>query len=321
MAIATNSLVASSARKPVPFSVALQSDGIQRMMKAALGDSKAVTRFTADLTAAVGATPALKNCEPGSIVSAGLQCAALNLSASPALGEAWIIPYGDRATFQIGKNGLVQLAIRSGQYKDIGTTEVREGEYKGRDRFTGKPVFEFIEDDEARESRPVIGYLAYFEMLNGFRKSVYFSREKMLKWAQRYSQAFSIDLYKKYVVYQQTGSGITSDELRKCSSPWYENFDAQGEKTVLRQLLQKWGVKSREMVTAMESEIKQEMDTDGFFTAQEAEAPIPVEGVQAEGQPVPEAKVVGESDKPVKERARRAKPVEKAEPADDDFFN
>lgn len=304
MAIATNSLVASSQKQP--FTVALQGAGIQRMLQAAFSTPQAITKFTADLMAAVTATPGLKDCEPASIVSAGLQCSALNLSTSPAMGEAWIVPYGSKATFQIGKNGLVQLAIRSGQYLDIDTIEVRQGEYKGRDKYTGKPQFEFIEDDEVREKLPVVGYLAYFEMLNGFKKTVYFSHEKMLKWAARYSQAFSIELYKKYVVYQQTGEGMTDSELRRCASPWYERFDSMAEKTVLRQLLQKWGVKSREMVKAIEQDAEPEKVQEEFFEGQEQEVAVVADEA--------EATVAEEQQK--KQAKKPSKPT-----TDDEFFN
>lgn len=309
MANATNSLISSSQKQP--FTVALQSAGIQRMMQAAFSTPTAITRFTADLMAAVTATPGLKDCEPASIVSAGLQCSALNLSTSPAMGEAWIVPYGSKATFQIGKNGLVQLAIRSGQYLDIDTIEVRQGEYKGRDKYTGKPQFEFIEDDEVRESLPIVGYLAYFEMLNGFKKTVYFSHEKMLKWAARYSQAFNIELYKKYVVYQQTGEGMTDSELRRCSSPWYERFDSMAEKTVLRQLLQKWGVKSREMVKALEQDEEPEKVQSEFFEAQEQQSTTEQDIVQDEAA----------SDEAEKTKKRAKKQAAEEKPAvEDDFF-
>lgn len=314
MANAMNALVQSN--KKTPFTVAIQSQGIQRMMQAAFSTPQAITKFTADMMAAVTATPGLKDCEPSSVVSACMQASALNLSTTPAMGEAWIIPYGDKATFQIGKNGLVQLAIRSGQYLDIDTIEVRQGEYKGRDKYTGKPLFEFIEDDEIRENLPVIGYLAYFEMLNGFKKTVYFSKEKMLKWAARYSPAFDIDLYRKYEVYQETGEGMTENELRKCSSPWFERFSTMSEKTVLRQLLQKWGVKSREMVTAIEQDTKGETVTDEFFSAAE-------EHVQPEPAPKEEVIVQDETaEKPVAKKTRAAKKVETpAATVEDDFFN
>lgn len=297
MAQAKNSLVASGSNgKNPPLSVALASNGMQRMIGASFnGDKRAMTKFTSNLMSVYTANPLLKDCKPVSIVSAGLQCAALNLSTSPSLGEAWIIPYGDQATFQIGKNGLVQLAIRSGQYLDLDTIEIHEGEYKGRDKNTGKPKFEFIENEGQREKAPVIGYLAYFELLNGFKKSVYFSKEKMLGWAARYSQAFDTELFKKYQTYLETGTGMTDMELRKCSSPWYNRFDSMGEKTVLKQLLTKWGIKSTDLETALESDEKI-AGSDGFSDAFETQEATPMEA-DAVVQEVPKQAVADATTK------------------------
>lgn len=273
MANANNSLVASGSKK-VTLSVALQSEGMQRMISASFnGNSKAMMKFTSDLMAVATTNPALKDCDPASLVSVGLQANSLNLSMAPSLGEAYAVPYGNVAQFQVGKNGLVQLAIRTGQYLDIDSMTVHEGEYKGRDKATGKPVFEFIEDDEAREKLPVAGYMAYFEMLNGFRKVVYFSRQKVMDWANRYSKAFDEKLFKKYETYVQTGEGMTAQELQKCSAPWYSRFDAMGEKTVLKQLLLKWGAKSTELMSAMDNDEQQPYalsSTDDVFTTQAA---------------------------------------------------
>ena len=303
MANAMNNLVATQSKQP--FTVAIQSQGIQRMLQASLSTPQAITKFTADLMAAVTATPGLKDCDPASIVSAGLQCSALNLSTSPSVGEAYLVPYGNKCTFQIGKNGLVQLAIRSGQYLDIGTIEIHAGEYKGRDRFTGKPQFEFVEDDDERENLPVVGYLAYFEMLNGFRKVVYFSHEKMLKWAARYSPAFDANVYRKYENSGYTGNGMTQEEVRKCSGVWYQNFGAMAEKTVLRQLLQKWGVKSRDMVQALEQDMKTDTEQQFFETAAQ---PVVVESEPAE--PVQKAT-----------KARKQPAPQPQADAEEDFFN
>lgn len=324
MAIANNALTTTGAKKP-SFTVALQSDGMQRMISTTFnGDRKLMTRFTSDIMAAVTATPLLKNCDPATVVAAGLQCAALNLSTSPSMGEAWIIPYGDKATFQLGKNGLVQLAIRTGLYRDIDTMEVRQGEYKGRDKRTGKPVFEFIEDDEVREELPIVGYLAWFEMTNGFTKSVYFSHEKMLKWAARYSQAFDIKLYAKYITYQKTGEGMTENELRKCSSPWYERFDSMAEKTVLRQLLTKWGAKSRDFIDALEKDIKAEeaQDDGGFFeNAPETASNEPVTASEPVNEQEP-TKAPEKAEKPKSKRVNaNAKEPEQFDTQDDGFFN
>lgn len=122
----------------------------------------------------------------------------LNLSPSPQLGQYYMVPYKDKkrgtvAQFQLGYKGYIQLAERSGQYLDIDAFPVVEGEYRGRDRFTRRPILEFLEDDGDRESRPVVGYYAYFELNNGFRKVLYWSKDKMLAHADRYSQAFHME--------------------------------------------------------------------------------------------------------------------------------
>jgi recombination protein RecT len=250
----TNSL--SKANKPAPFSAVISSEGYKKLINNTLRDPKRANRFVASVTSAVSANPALQACDPATIVSAGLLGESLNLSPSPVLAQFYFVPYNDKkngrtvAQFQMGVAGYKQLAIRSGQYLDLDAIEIREGEYKGRDKSNGKPIFEFIEDDEIRENTPIIGYLAYFEMLNGFKKSVYFSHEKMLNHADKYSKAFSRQKYEAL----QAGE-IPQSELWKYSSPWYTGFTGMALKTVLRQLLSKWAVLSIEMQTAISSDM------------------------------------------------------------------
>ena len=158
---------------------------------------------------------------------------------------------GKVAQFILGYKGYIQLAIRSGYYKDIGVFDVKEGEFKGRDKFTGKYKFEFIEDDDVRDEKETIGYVAYFEYLNGFTKSIYWSKEKMLNHADKYSQAFSRYATKgKYpkVSYEdyKNGNYNKKDEWLY-SSFWYKSFDEMAYKTMLRQLISKWGIMSIEM--------------------------------------------------------------------------
>ena len=161
---------------------------------------------------------------------------------------------GKVAQFILGYKGYIQLAIRSGYYKDIGVFDVKEGELKGRDKFTGKYKFEFIEDDDIRNGKETIGYGAYFEYLNGFTKSIYWSKEKMLNHADKYSQAFSRYATKgKYtkVSYEdyKNGNYNKKDEWLY-SSFWYKSFDEMAYKTMLRQLISKWGIMSTEMQEA-----------------------------------------------------------------------
>lgn len=135
--------------------------------------------------------------------------------------------------------------MRSGQYKDLDVIEIHEGEYKGRDKNTGKQLFEFIQDESERRLKPVIGYLGYFELLNGFTKKLYVSKEEMEEHADKYSKAFNLADYRKL----QAGQ-IPEKDMWKYSSFWYKNFDAMAFKTILRQLISKWGIMSIEMQDA-----------------------------------------------------------------------
>ena len=258
-----------------PFSQIIAMPSYQTMLANAIQDTNRRQRFITTVISAVNATPALKNCTPDSIITSALQMESLGLPYG--MGDAYIIPYGDKATFQIGARGYITLAMRSGAYQDIDTIEIREGEFKGRDKRSGKPMFEFIEDEDVREDLPIIGYLAHFTLLNGFQAQEYFSKYKMLKWANRYSQAFDIELYNRYVVYQETGEGLTDKELRLCSAPWYETFDEMAFKTVLKRLLSKKGILSVELVEAFKKD-KNDGTTDGTlemnFVGKDEEQPV-----------------------------------------------
>lgn len=233
------------------FSVALQTDAYKNLINNTLGDPDRAKRFVASISSAVATNPALQECDAGTVLSGALLGEALNLSPSPVLGQFYLVPFKNTkkgttdAQFILGAKGYVQLAIRSGQYKDIDYIEVREGEYKGRNKQNGKQEFEFIEDEEERLSRPVIGYMAYFELLNGFYKQIYWSKEKVLNHADKYSKAFSLADYKLL----QAGQ-IPEKELWKYSSYWYKDLDGMAFKTLLRQLISKFGIMSIDMQEA-----------------------------------------------------------------------
>ena len=150
-------------KKQPAFSVVIQSDMYKKLINNTLGDPKKATRFIASITSAVATNPALQECEPSSIVAGALVGEALELSPSPVLGEYYLVPFKNskegvtKAQMQIGYKGYLHLAIRSGQYKDIDVFEIHEGEFKGRDKETGKFKFEFIENEAERLSKPVIG--------------------------------------------------------------------------------------------------------------------------------------------------------------------
>lgn len=248
------------------FSVALQTDGYKKLINNTLGDPERAKRFVASISSAVSTNPALQECEAGSILSGALVGEALNLSPSPVLGQFYLLPFKNskkgttEAQFVLGAKGYVQLAIRSGQYKDIDYIEVREGEYKGRNKMNGKQEFEFIEDEEERLSKPIIGYMAYFELMNGFYKQIYWSKEKMMQHADKYSKAFNESDYKKLIAGQ-----IPEKDMWKFSSYWYKDFDGMAYKTLLRQLISKFGIMSIDMQEAYSKDmavIKENGDYD-----------------------------------------------------------
>lgn len=225
--------------------------------------------FITSITSAVAVNPALAECESNSIINAALLGQSLHLKPSPQLGYFYMVPYNNtkkgykEAQFQLGYKGYIQLAIRTGEYIDIDAIEIREGEYKGRNRLTGKPEFEFVDDDAIRENLPVVGYMAYFEMKNGYIKRLYWSKEKMLKHADEYSQAFSAEETQVKTKYgtvtkasfkdYEAGNYDKKNEWLY-SSFWYKNFDEMAKKTMLRQLLSKHGLLSTEMQKAVETD-------------------------------------------------------------------
>ncbi|MBQ9251601.1 MAG: recombinase RecT [Clostridia bacterium] len=290
--------VAVQAQKP-KFSAALSTTTYQKLIDQTIRDPKKAARFVSAITSAVSVNPQLQDCDPGSILSAAFLGESLDLSPSPQLGQYYLVPFNDRKTgvkkaqFVLGYKGYIQLAIRSGQYRDIEATEIKEGEYLGRDSMTGQPKFQFIEDDEAREAAPVVGYMAYFEYLNGFRKCLYWSREKVMAHADKYSMAFSIEGLRKL----QNGE-VPDKEMWKYSSYWYKDFDGMAKKTLIRQLISKWGIMSIDMQEGYVKDSGMIQMSDGEFTATIPEGeriePQPVEAIQPPPQqePRPEPQIV-----------------------------
>lgn len=193
--------------------------------------------FINNLTAVVANDAKLQACEPVTLMYAALKATALRLPLDPNLGQAYIIPYKNNrerkteAQFQIGWKGFIQLAIRSGQFQAINTTDIREGELKGYDLMTGEVQVQAVPD---RENKPVIGYLAYFKLTNGFAKSLYMTAEEIEQHATRYSQSYR----GKY----------------KDSSLWATDKDAMAKKTVLKLLLNRFAPLSVDMQRAVQAD-------------------------------------------------------------------
>lgn len=257
----TNTLQRSASQKP-KFSVAIQTPMYQKLVNDTLGDPSRARRFVAAITSAVAVNPALQECDAGTVLSGALLGESLNLSPSPQLGHYYLVPYSDKkrgtktAQFQLGYKGYVQLAIRSGQYKKLNVMPIKSGELVRFDALNEEIEVHLIEDDAQRESAPTVGYYAMFELTGGFKKMLYWSREKMLCHADKYSQAFSKDAtggrYPKVSFADFEAGNYPPDDAWKYSSFWYKNFDDMACKTMLRQLISKWGIMSIELEKAFE---------------------------------------------------------------------
>jgi recombination protein RecT len=196
-----------------------------------------------NLTALVANNVNLQECEPYTLMFAALKATALNLPIEPSLGMAHVIPYKNKkrgiteAQFQIGYKGFQQLALRTGQYRHINTTEVREGEIGKRNRLTGEIEWNWIDDEKQRLNTPIIGYVNYFLLLNGFESTLYMSREEMEAHAMRYSQTYR-----------------SSERYIKEQSKWTTDFDSMARKTVIKLNLSKNGVLSTELQEAIQAD-------------------------------------------------------------------
>lgn len=274
-------------QQKMPFSVAVNTPSMQKLIANALHDTARCARFTASIVSAVSVNQALQNCDRNTVISGALLGESLNLSPSPQLGQYYLVPFNNKkkgiqdAQFVLGYKGYVQLALRSGQYKSINVEIVKQGEYKGRDPMTGDPRFQFLEDDDEWERLPVIGYMASFEYLNGFRKVLYWSKEKMMNHADRYSAAFSRKAYENLIA-----GNISQGEMWKYSSFWYKDFDSMAKKTMLRQLISKWGIMSVDMQVAYESDSRviDETESGQLVPQVEEESPQQIEEPQAAAQ-------------------------------------
>lgn len=257
-----NSLVNKKPKQT--FSAFLATDAMKKKINEMVG-GKDGQQFVTAIISAVSTNPQLAECENSSIVSAALLGQALKLSPSPQLGQYYIVPFNnsDRgckvAQFQLGYKGYIQLAIRSGQYKKINVLAIKEGELIEYDPLNEEIKVNLIEDEELREQAKTIGYYAMFEYLNGFRKTLYWSKNKMLAHADKYSKAFSVNATKgKYpkVSFEDFEAGkVAEEDMWKYSSFWYKDFDGMAYKTMLRQLISKWGIMSIDMQTAMEKDM------------------------------------------------------------------
>lgn len=230
---------AQKATAKLTFSAFMNTDSTQRAIQNTLQDAARAKTFTSSLISAYTTNAALRECTPGSVVSSALLGESLNLSPSPQLGHYYFVPFKDnkngdtKATFVLGWKGYYQLALRSGMYKNIEAVPIKEGELKSFNPITGSVELEPIQDPRERETAKTVGYYAYFELLNGFKKEMYWSKEKMEHHAETFSKGYKA--HKGYTF-------------------WERSFDDMALKTMYRQLIGKYGIMSIEMQNAYKAD-------------------------------------------------------------------
>ena len=217
----------------------LTNDAVKNQINNVIG-GKNGSRFVSSIISAVQVNPALQESTNPSILSAALLGESLKLSPSPQLGQYYMVPFNNNkkgykeAQFQLGYKGYIQLAIRSGQYKKLNVLAIKEGELVRFDPLNEEIEVNLIHDEEVREETETIGYYAMFEYTNGFKKAMYWSKKKMEAHALKYSKGY------------QAKKGYTF---------WEKDFDAMAYKTMLRQLISKWGIMSIDMLSAMDADM------------------------------------------------------------------
>lgn len=261
----------SLAPKKATFSNFLTSEGVKAKINEVIG-GKDGQRFITSVISAVSTNPGLSDCDHATIFSAAMLGEALRLSPSPQLGQYYMVPFKDNklgrtvAQFQLGYKGYIQLAIRSGQYKKLNVLAIKEGELINYDPLNEEIDVQLIDDEEKRENATTIGYYAMFEYMNGFRKTLYWSKAKMEAHALKYSKGYA---------------------AKKGYTFWEKDFDGMAFKTMLRQLISKWGIMSIDMQNALEKDmavIKENGEPD--YIDAEAEE---IKQIVAEPEPEKEA--------------------------------
>ena len=232
----------------------IRSGAVQGSIEQTLKDR--ADDFTTSLLTVINGNPVLQECDAQEVVRTALKAASMRLPIDPALGLAYIIPYQNskkireeyvdskgvtryrdkwikkyEPQLQIGWKGFVQLALRTRLYKTINVTDVREGEYGGQDRLTGAISFNWVDNNAERDKLPIIGYVAYFRLHDGFEKILYMSVEDLEAHAKKYSKSY------------QNGNG-----------KWADDKPNMSKKTVVKLLISKWGPQSTEIQKALRAD-------------------------------------------------------------------
>ena len=208
----------------------MNSGAVVKKMNDVLGSEKKASSFISSVISVSQNNKLLRNAEPMSILSSAMVAATLDLPVVPTLGMAYLVPYKGVCSFQIGYKGILELAMRSGEFRNIIDEVVYDGQLVKKNKFTGEYVFDedSIKLDDKGQAKP-IGVMARFDLINGYSKTIYWSLEEIEAHAKRFSQAYR--------------SGY--------DSPWKSDFWQMAKKTVLKSLLNKYAPKSVAMQTAL----------------------------------------------------------------------
>lgn len=297
----SNSLAKS--QQKTTLTAYLSNDAVKNQINSIIG-GKNGPRFISSIISAVNANASLQECTNASILSAALLGESLNLSPSPQLGQYYMVPFKNNnagvkvAQFQLGYKGYIQLAIRSGQYKKLNVLAIKEGELINFNPLDEEIEVKLIADEAEREKAETIGYYAMFEYTNGFKKAMYWSKEKMKAHAIKYSQGYAADVKK--------GTKWTF---------WSKDFDGMAYKTMLRQIISKWGIMSIEMQTALDSDMAV-INEDGTKDYVEMDEGMIVEGSAEEM----ESANAGEGEEVAKEQTTEQPQQTTAQAVQQSFF-
>ena len=231
-AAANNQAVANKQKSPSSIMKGiLDNDNTKKLLQDSLKENAGA--FAASILDLYNSDKYLQQCDPKQVFGECLKAVSLKLPINKQLGFAYVVAFKGIPQFQIGYKGLIQLCMRTGQYKHINAGEVYEGEYKGVNKLTGE-----LDISGKRTSDEIVGYFAYIETLNGFSHSVYSTKQEVQKHAEKYSKSHN-----------------------SSNSAWKTEFDKMAVKTVLRNLLSHYGYMSVEMMNAMTAEQPSETDT------------------------------------------------------------
>lgn len=213
-----NEVSTTQQNQPQTLQQLMNSGAVMKKLNDVLGSEKKAASFVSSVISVANGNNMLRNCNPMTVLGSAMVAATLDLPVVPTLGLAYIVPYKGQCQFQLGYKGLIELAERSGQFKNIIDEVVYEGQLVRKNKFTGE--YEF--DEDAKTSDKVIGYMARMDLINGFSKTIFWTKEEVEAHATKFSQAFRA----------------------KRGTPWVSDFDAMARKTVLKALFAKYAPKS-----------------------------------------------------------------------------